>query len=371
MSAFLGPIHFWLYNKIQFQESLIDELIRYASSQGWSDSDLADKYGSKDRRKLDEVIDESNIHGWLQSRIHDAEGRYAALVLDVAGDQEDRLTALKQAAYDFGASQHLNAATAPEAFHRLDDLLLDGMPCDQVNRVRESDDSRITWDRTMDLHSEFWQGHGDRYYVRPKASMKSSRNLPKRKRGSFMYCTEVMVKQHANISRMLKVIKESCCAILEGAEIDQQEFAEILDFIRRYADGHHHRREELVLFPEMVDHLEEVASIIIKHGMLVEHDLIRAHVRALDEALKLYAQEPKTEYKLQVLTEAMAYANRLQQHVEKENNVVYPLADRGLSDDIKAKIDQTVKDMEQEEGPEFVKGYMELLDRLEKKYKIA
>ena len=31
-----------------------------------------------------------------------------------------------------------------------------------------------------------------------------------------MYCTEVMVKQHANISRMLKVIKESCCAILEG-----------------------------------------------------------------------------------------------------------------------------------------------------------
>ena len=165
MSAFLGPIHFWLYNKIQFQESLIDELIRYASSQGWSDGDLADKYGSKDRRKLDEVIDESNIHGWLQSRIHDAEGRYAALVLDVAGNQEDRLTALKKAAYDFGSSQHLSAATAPEAFHRLDDLLLDGMPCDQVNRVRESDDNRIAWDRTMDLHSEFWQGHGDCYYA--------------------------------------------------------------------------------------------------------------------------------------------------------------------------------------------------------------
>lgn len=165
MSAFLGPIHFWLYNKIQFQESLIDELIRYASSQGWSGSDLAGKYGSKDRRKLEEVIDESNIHGWLQSRIHDAEGRYAALVLAVAGDQQDRLEALKQAAYDFGASQHLRAATAPEAFHRLDDLLLDGMPCDQINRVRESNDNRIAWDRTMDLHSEFWQGHGDFYYA--------------------------------------------------------------------------------------------------------------------------------------------------------------------------------------------------------------
>lgn len=27
--------------------------------------------------------------------------------------------------------------------------------------------------------------------------------------------------------------------------------------------------------------------------------------------------------------------------------------------------------MEQEEGPDFVKGYMELLERLEKKYKLA
>ena len=84
MSAFLGPIHFWLYNKIQFQENLIDELVAYVTAKGWSDK--ADQYVSTDRRKLDEVIDEANIHGWLQSRIHDAEGRYAALVLDAAGD---------------------------------------------------------------------------------------------------------------------------------------------------------------------------------------------------------------------------------------------------------------------------------------------
>lgn len=163
MSAFLGPIHFWLYNKIQFQENLIDELVAYVTAKGWSDK--ADQYVSTDRRKLDEVIDEANIHGWLQSRIHDAEGRYAALVLDAAGDDAEKFDALKEAARDFGAKQGLQAATVPEAFHRLDDLLLDGMPCDQVNRVRESDDARIAWDRTMDLHSEFWQGHGDRYYA--------------------------------------------------------------------------------------------------------------------------------------------------------------------------------------------------------------
>lgn len=87
------------------------------------------------------------------------------MVLDAAGDDGEKFDALKEAAHNFGAKQGLQAATAPEAFHRLDDLLLDGMPCDQVNRVRESDDARIAWDRTMDLHSEFWQGHGDRYYA--------------------------------------------------------------------------------------------------------------------------------------------------------------------------------------------------------------
>ena len=187
----------------------------------------------------------------------------------------------------------------------------------------------------------------------------------------MMYCTEVMVEQHANISRMLKIIQAACCAILEGGEVEQKEFADIIDFIRNYADNHHHRREEEVLFPEMVDNLEEVASIIIKHGMLVEHDLVRAHVRALEEALKLYAEEPKTEHKLQILAEAMAYANRLQMHVEKENNVVYPLADRSLPENIKEKIDKTVKDFEKEEDPAFVQGYLALLDRLEKKYHIV
>ena len=76
MSKFLGPVHFWLYRKIQFQESLIDALISYAVQEGWNDEDLT-RYSCQDRRQLDEIIDETNIHGWLQARIQDAEKRYA------------------------------------------------------------------------------------------------------------------------------------------------------------------------------------------------------------------------------------------------------------------------------------------------------
>ena len=59
MSKFLGPVHFWLYRKIQFQESLIDALISYAVQEGWNDEDLT-RYSCQDRRQLDEIIDETS-----------------------------------------------------------------------------------------------------------------------------------------------------------------------------------------------------------------------------------------------------------------------------------------------------------------------
>lgn len=59
----------------------------------------------------------------------------------------------------------------------------------------------------------------------------------------------------------------------------------------------------------------------------------------------------------------------LARHVEKTTSST-PLADRGLSDDIKAKIDQTVKDMEAEEGPDS-KATWTSWTAWEKKYKIA
>ena len=36
MSAFLGPIHYWLYNKIQLQEELIQEIAEHGIKSGWA-----------------------------------------------------------------------------------------------------------------------------------------------------------------------------------------------------------------------------------------------------------------------------------------------------------------------------------------------
>ena len=108
-----------------------------------------------------------------------------------------------------------------------------------------------------------------------------------------MYATDIMVEEHANISRMLRVIKNMCCSVLDGAAVDTKDFTDIIDFVRNYADVHHHQKEEHTLFPEMVEHMGPLADTIVTHGMLVEHDLLRSHIRSLDEALKtLRRNEP-------------------------------------------------------------------------------
>ena len=68
MSAFLGPVHFWLYDKIGRQEELTKAVALYASENGW----IADQNDYiKDLPALEGVIDTGNIHGWLQNQIHD------------------------------------------------------------------------------------------------------------------------------------------------------------------------------------------------------------------------------------------------------------------------------------------------------------
>ena len=183
------------------------------------------------------------------------------------------------------------------------------------------------------------------------------------------YSIELMKEEHHNISRMLEVIRQACIGILEGAPVDLGDFREMVDFIRNYADKHHHGKEEKFLFPMMVAKLGRVADNLVTHGMLVEHDLGRDHVMSLATALDQYEKEPKTEYKLDILTEAMGYARLLKRHVEKENNVVYTFAENQLPPEDMTAIDARSRKFEEEESAKGVQAhYLAILEKLEKKY---
>ena len=167
-----------------------------------------------------------------------------------------------------------------------------------------------------------------------------------------MTAIEIMMEEHENICRMLKVIRKECMGILKGDDINYEHFNMIIGFIRNYADGHHHNKEEIILFNRMVEHLGALGEKTIKNGMLVEHDLGRLYVNSLEEAL-VKVKSGDEEAKLDVIANAIGYSDLLERHKTKEDNVIYKFAERQLSKEIMEQIDKEA--LEYEEKNEKVK----------------
>lgn len=161
MSAYLGPVHYWLYHKIGKQEELAGKLAAYSAEKGWigKPEDFAVRLP-----ELESVIDVTNIHGWLQSRIADSETRLASLVKGVLSGHPERLEELLGVAYAFGQMNRPDAASASGIYRAFEDFFLNGMPCDRVNVVDGSSDDQVSWHMAEDIHAAGWDGDAAVYY---------------------------------------------------------------------------------------------------------------------------------------------------------------------------------------------------------------
>lgn len=178
-----------------------------------------------------------------------------------------------------------------------------------------------------------------------------------------MTAIEIMMQEHENICRMLKVIRKECMTILNGKDINYEHFHMIIEFIRNYADGHHHNKEEIILFNRMVEHLGALGEKTIKNGMLVEHDLGRLYVSSLEEAL-IKVKSGDEEAKLDIIANAIGYSDLLERHKTKEDNVIYKFAERQLSKEIMEQIDKEALEYE-EKNKKVKEENLLILEKLE------
>ena len=55
-----------------------------------------------------------------------------------------------------------------------------------------------------------------------------------------MNAIDIMNEEHKYIKRMLKVVRSACFKILQNEYVNYEDFYSIIDFIKNYADAHHH-----------------------------------------------------------------------------------------------------------------------------------
>ncbi len=145
-----------------------------------------------------------------------------------------------------------------------------------------------------------------------------------------MKATELLVKEHDLIKQSLQIINIVCDKLQSGAQVDSVHLEQIVDFIRTFADKYHHGKEEDILFEEMckTGFSKQTGPISV---MLSEHVMGRELVKMVGDAVEQYKAGDKNAVAA-IVENARKYAALLDQHIDKENNILYPMADARLSE---------------------------------------
>lgn len=143
-----------------------------------------------------------------------------------------------------------------------------------------------------------------------------------------MTATTALRSEHDHILAMIACLLTACEAAGNEDRFDAETFQAGLDFIRNYADAWHHAKEENHLFPalEAEGMPSDMGPIAV---MLHEHALSRTYVRKIADHLES-ATGGDDEARSVVLRFTRAYANLLVGHIQKENGILFNMADQML-----------------------------------------
>jgi hemerythrin-like domain-containing protein len=149
--------------------------------------------------------------------------------------------------------------------------------------------------------------------------------------------------------------------------VPEQDLDGIAEFLAIFVDKCHHGKEEEHLFPAL-----ERAGIPRERGpigvMLAEHQQGRQLVALLNRAFQAYRSKEK-DAGARVLKSTTEYCTLLTNHIEKENNVLFPMAEGRIGKDEDARLVEAFETLERDRiGPGKHETFHRMLSRLEQVY---
>ena len=182
-----------------------------------------------------------------------------------------------------------------------------------------------------------------------------------------MQAVDVLVTEHSLILTVLDALDLMADRAEAGAAFEPEDAALAVKFFRGFTDACHHSKEEAHLFPALAPYglTPDRGPVAV---MLAEHQEGRADVKALDAAITaLAADEPGAGERF--AQAARAYTKLLRSHIGKENEVLFPLANRMFSqaeqDTLLAAFDKVE---EEEMGAGVHEEFASIVDTLAERY---
>lgn len=162
--------------------------------------------------------------------------------------------------------------------------------------------------------------------------------------------TEVLRKEHDVILKMIEATEITAARLERGERVPDSMLAGFIEFFQLFADRCHHGKEEEVFFPRLVE--KGMPSDGGPVGvMLHEHEMGRELIRRMSEAEGAYRAGASSAASSWAKA-ARSYATLLREHISKENEILFTMAEEMLSEMEQQELAQAFERVETERmGP--------------------
>ncbi len=142
---------------------------------------------------------------------------------------------------------------------------------------------------------------------------------------------EILTDEHRLIVEVLDFLEEAADRMDRGDDVDPDFFLDAAEFVAGFADRCHHGKEEDILFVAMTarDMPQDRGPVAV---MLHEHEEGRAFTagfRSAAEQMKAGDEAAAAD----VVQHVYDYVNLLREHINKENMILFPMADQIIPED--------------------------------------
>ena len=159
--------------------------------------------------------------------------------------------------------------------------------------------------------------------------------------------TETLMHEHQVILLGIGAAEREVSHIEATGQMHADRVEQMLDLFPNFADRCHHAKEEKLLFVRMGER-----GLPVEGGpvavMLQEHEMGRRYLRAATAALP-GARAGDAAAIAQVRDALGGYARLLRAHIGKEDHILFPMADRLLSDEDQRELEEAFEQVEAEE----------------------
>jgi hemerythrin-like domain-containing protein len=182
-----------------------------------------------------------------------------------------------------------------------------------------------------------------------------------------MKATEELKNEHEGILLMLRILDAVSTKMNTGEKIRIDHLDGMVEFFKVFVDKCHHGKEEDFLFPAM-----EKAGVTRENGpidvMLNEHTMGRSLMAGISEAVTQYKSEDESAQD-EFGSASAEYIALLTRHIDKENNILFPMADMRLTPQEDQQLVEAFEQLEHDRiGPGKHEEFHGLLNRLEQIY---